>query len=123
MTKSRIGFLVALVTFFTIVGEIAVTNIDFLSRNDTLVCTGVGLLGFLGWLSGRVLEARRVESPPVADVPAEEAAAEHPLALFGSLKGWGVILVLLAGTPSCLVAWVRHSATPSWWRWIPSTPS
>ncbi len=108
MTRSRIGFLVALVAFFTIAGEVALTNSDFLSRNDTFVCTGVGLLGFLGWLTGRVREARGVESPPVQDVPAEEADAAHPLALFGSLKGWGVILVLLAGTLACLVTWHRH---------------
>jgi len=108
MTKSRVGFLVALVAFFTIVGEAALTSIDLLSRNDTFVCAGVGLLGFLGWLTGRVREARRVDLLPVQDTPAEEAAAEHPLALFGSLKGWGVILVLLAGTLSCLVAWRRH---------------
>jgi hypothetical protein len=108
MTKSRVGFLVALVAFFTIVGEAALTSIDLLSRNDTFVCAGVGLLGFLGWLTGRVREARRVDLLPVQDTPAEEAAAEHPLALFGSLKGWGVILVLLAGTLSFLVAWRRH---------------
>jgi hypothetical protein len=108
VTKSRLGLLVALVAFFTIAGEAALTGIDFLNRNDAFVCTGMGLLGFLGWLTGRVREARRVISPPVQDVPVEEADAEHPLALFGSLKGWGVILVLLAATLSCLVAWHRH---------------
>jgi hypothetical protein len=108
MTKSRIGFLVGLVAFLNIVGEAALTSIDFLNRNETFACTGVGLLGFVGWLAGRVREARRAESPPAQDMPAEEAVAEHPLAFFGSLKSWGIILVLLAGTLSCLVNWRRH---------------
>lgn len=80
-------------------------QLDFLSRNDTFVCTGGGAPGFPRLTHGSGREARRVESPPVQNVPAEKAATEHPLALLGSLKGWGVNLVLLAGTLSCLIAW------------------
>ena len=108
VTRSRTGFLIAVVAVTTIAGEAALTGIDFLSRNDALVCMCVGLLGFLGWLTGRVREARRAESTPAQDAPAEEALAEHPLAFLGSLKSWGVILVLLASTLSGLAAWHRH---------------
>jgi hypothetical protein len=108
VTKARTGFLIALVTSLTIAGELALTSNDFLSRNDTLVCVGVGLLGFLGWLTGRVREARRTESISVHDAPAGEAVAEHPLASFWSLKYWGIILVLLAGILSCLAVWHHH---------------
>lgn len=108
VTKSRIGFLIALLTAATIVGEVVLTSIGFLSRNSAIVCIGVGLLGFLSWLTGRVREARQTESTPVQDAPAGEAVAEHPLAFFGSLKYWGIILVLLAGTLSCLAAWRQH---------------
>ena len=108
VTKSQAGFLISLVIGLAIAGEVALTSIDFLSRNDAFVCMGVGLLGFLAWLTGRGREPRRTESAPVQDAPAEEAVAEHPLAFLGSLKYWGVILVLLAGTLSCLAAWRRH---------------
>ncbi len=108
VTRSRSGFLTAVVAITTLAGEVALTNNNFLRRNDAFVCMGVGLLGFLAWLTGRLREARRSESTPVQDAPAEEAAAEHPLAFLGSLKYWGVILVLLAGILSCLAAWRRH---------------
>jgi hypothetical protein len=108
VTKARTGFLIAFVTSLTIAGELALTSNDFLSRNDTLVCVGVGLLGFLGWLTGRVREPRRTESISVHDAPAGEAVAEHPLAFFGSLQYWGIILVLLAGILFCLAAWHHH---------------
>ena len=108
VTKARTGFLIAFVTSLTIAGELALTSNDFLSRNDTLVCVGVGLLGFLGWLTGRVREPTRTESISVQDAPAGEAVAEHPLAFFGSLQYWGIILVLLAGILSCLAAWHHH---------------
>ena len=108
VTKSRTGFLVALVAVITIAGDAALTGIDSLSRNDAFVRMGVGLLGFLGWLAGRVREAGPTESTPVQDAPAGEAVAQHPLAFFGSLKGWGIILVLSAGTLSCLATWHRH---------------
>jgi hypothetical protein len=112
VTKSQSGFLIALVAAFTIVGEVAFTGIDFLSRNDALVRMGVGLLGFVGWLTGRVREARRAESSPLRNAPAREAVAENPLAFLGSLKAWGVILVLLAGSLSCLAVWRQQTPAP-----------
>jgi hypothetical protein len=113
VTKSRTGFLIAQVTIGTIVGEAAITGIDFLSRNDTLACTGLGLLGFVSWFAGRVCEARRAESTPVQDAPDGEAVAEeHPLAFLKSPKSWGVILVVLAGILSCLAVWRRHEPAP-----------
>jgi len=108
VTKSRTGFVIALVAFMTIVGEAALTGVDFLIRNDSIVCMGVGLLGFLGWLMGRLGEASRADSTTVRTGPVGEAVPEHPLAFLRSLKSWGVILVLLAGTLSCLAAWRRH---------------
>lgn len=111
LTKSRTGFLIALVAALTIPGVEALTKIDFLSRNDTFVCIGLGLLGFLGWLTGRVREASRTESSPVPDAAVGEVTAGHPLVFLVSLKYWGIILVLLAGILSCLVTWRRHKPT------------
>lgn len=108
VTRSRTGFVIALVAVITIVGEAALTGIDLLRHNDALVCMGVGLLGFLGWLAGRMLEGKRSEPTPIRDELTGEVVAEHPLAFMGSLKSWGVIFVLIAGVLSCLTAWRRH---------------
>jgi hypothetical protein len=108
VTRSRTGFVIALVAVITLVGQAALTGVDFLSRNDALVRMVVGLLGFLGWLSGRVREAKRPQPTPIRDEFTGEVVVEHPLAFLVSLKSWGVILVLIAGTLSCLTAWRRH---------------
>jgi hypothetical protein len=111
VTRSRTGFLIALITTTTIVGEIALTSIDFLNRNQASVCIVVGLLGFLGWLGGRVCEPRRAAPTPIQDAPTGEVIAEHPLAFLRSLKTWGVILVFVSAALSCLAAWQRHQPT------------
>lgn len=101
VTKCRVGFLIATVAVSTIAGEAVLRRFDFLARNDVLVFIGVGLLGFIVWLAGRVREARSAESTPVQDPPVGEADVEHPLAFLGNLKYWGSILVVLAATLSC----------------------
>jgi hypothetical protein len=108
VTKSRIGFLITLVTVVTISGEVVSTGLDYFIRNDTILGIGMGVVGFLSWLTGRLLEATKVESIPVRETGAGEVAAEHPLAFLGSLKYWGVILVLSASIISCLAAWRRE---------------
>ena len=107
VTKSRIGFLITLVIVVTISGEMVSTGIDFFIRNDTYLGIGMGVLGFLSWLFGRLREAKVVESTPVKDAVVGEVEAEHPLAFLGSLKYWGVILVLSASSLSGLAAWRR----------------
>jgi hypothetical protein len=84
------------------------SGIDFFIRNDTYLGIGMGVVGFLSWLLGRLREAKEVESTPVKDAVVGEVEAEHPLAFLGSLKYWGVILVLSAGILSCLAAWRRE---------------
>jgi hypothetical protein len=107
-TKSRTGFLVAIIAIITVGEREALNNIDLLSSNDTLACIGVGLLGALTWITGRLVEAKRVESVQAQNGAAEEAGGEHPLTFLRSLQYWGLILILSAGTLSCLATWRRH---------------
>ena len=108
VTKSRIGFLIALVIVITISGDLATSGIGFFSRNDTLFGIGMGVVGFFSWLMGRLREAKQVESTPVQDPIVGTVATEHPLAFLRSLKYWGLILVLSASVLSCLAVWRQH---------------
>ena len=106
-TKSQTGFLVALVAMITIGGKEAITHIGVLNRNEAFVCIGLGLGGFLSWLTGRLLE-RKPEPVIVSKVdphsPLDAAAIDDPLAFFRSLKFWGVVLILSTAILSYLAA-------------------
>jgi hypothetical protein len=105
MTKTRTGFLIALVGVITIAGDVTSSSIGFLSRNDTYVFIGMGVLGFVGRLMGRAGEVRPTETTADQIVVEGEVTAEHPLAFLRSLKCWGLILVLAASILSCLAIW------------------
>jgi hypothetical protein len=112
-TKSVSGFLIALVGLITIGGKEAITHIGVLNRNEAFVCIGLGVVGFLSWLSGWLFAGKPVQQPQVQEVPAyegfpaEAAAADDPLAFFSSPKCWGVILILSAAILSYFAA-SRH---------------
>ncbi len=55
-------------------------------------------------MTGRLREGKRAQPSPGQDVPADQAAAEHPLAFFMSAKYWGMILMLSAGILSVVAA-------------------
>jgi hypothetical protein len=103
MTKSRCGFLFALVAIISIGGREVITSIGLLSQNESWVCFGAGVLGFVcwgvGWLRTRP-SAEREQSPGTE--------GEHPLAFLKSLKYWGLILIFAAGFVSCLCSWSRR---------------
>lgn len=94
VTKSRLGFLIALVVAVTIVGKAAITYVDALQRNSPVICIAVGLAGFLSWGTGRWAEARRAQLDQGQDAPLAQDAAEHPLAFLYNGKYWGIILML-----------------------------
>ena len=108
VTKSRTGFLVALVAIISVVGKEVLLNVQVLSENEDYVCIGIGLLGFLSWIIGQLREAKRVEPSPHRDGTVTRAVEEHPLAFLGSLKYWGLIVILSAGAISCLASWGRY---------------
>jgi hypothetical protein len=102
-TRCRIGFLICVVAILAIGGSEALNRIDALNRNSTLVCTAIGILGFLFWIMGRLSKGKRVQlNQEGPDAPVEQPAADHPLAFLKSKGYWGVILVLLAAALSCL---------------------
>jgi hypothetical protein len=110
-TRCRIGFLICIVAILAIGGSEVLNRIDALNRNSTLVCTAIGILGFLFWIMGRLSKGKRAQLNQEGhqedhqegqDAPVEQPAADHPLAFLKSKGYWGVILVLLAAALSCL---------------------
>jgi hypothetical protein len=108
VTKSRTGFLIALVATISILGKLALYGFEFLSGIDAAACIALGVLGFITWLIGRVREPKQLTAIPAPDPLGGEVVAEHPLAFLRSLTYWGLILMLSAATLSCLVTWRRH---------------
>ncbi len=108
VTKSRTGFLIALVAIIGIVGKEILVNTQFLSQNDGYVCIGIGLLGFLFWMVGWLRESKRTEANRSKRSAEGEVLEEHPLAFLVSLKYWGLIVILSAGAISCLASWSRR---------------
>jgi hypothetical protein len=108
VTKSRCGFLVALVAIVAIGGEEAITAIGFLNRNDSWVCIGVGALGFLFWLAGWARAANAAQLSPAEGELAGLNPDEHPLAFLTNLKYWGLILILATGVICCFISWNRR---------------
>ena len=96
--------LVALVAVISVVGKEAIAHFGLLNRNEAVVCIALGLVGFLSWITGRLREGKRAQPSPGQDVPADQAAAEHPLAFFTSAKYWGMFLVLSAAIVSVIAA-------------------
>jgi hypothetical protein len=108
VTKSQSGFLIALVVIITIVGKVAIENLDVLSRNKTVVCIVIGIAGFVSWLGGRLCQGKRVgpSQDPAATVDPD--MLENPLAFFTSAQCWGMILVVSAAILSYIT--VTHGA-------------
>jgi hypothetical protein len=110
VTKSRIGFLVAVVLLVTIGGNAAITQIDVLQENSAVICIGIALAGFISWGTGRWAEARLARSGQGAKSAADALATEHPLGFLNSRKYWGLILLVCAGMLTCVVN--RHHGIP-----------
>jgi hypothetical protein len=114
-TKSRAGFLIALACLLTIVEREALLNVALLHQYEIYVSVGVGVLGFLLWLTGGIFEPREaepvLETAPSGDLLEEQLLADRPLAFLWSLKYWGVILVLSAAMLSCVFYYTRSKAT------------
>ena len=94
VTKSRLGFLIAIVILVTIGGKAAVTHVDALEPYSAVLCLALGVIGFLTWGAGRWAEARRDQSCQGRDASRDQSAADHPLAFLHSRKYWGIILML-----------------------------
>jgi hypothetical protein len=110
VTKSRTGFLIALVAIIGIVGKEILINIRVLSSHTSHVCIGIALAGFLSWIIGWVRETKQLEADQGRDTTAEgQPVEEHPLAFLVSLKYWGLIMVLSAGVITCLTKWSRRA--------------
>jgi hypothetical protein len=75
-----------------------------LGTRQPVLCTR---LASLSWITGRLREDKRVQPGLRQDVPADQAAAEHPLAFFKSGKYWGMILVFSAAILSVVAATPR----------------
>jgi hypothetical protein len=108
VTKSRVGFLVALVALITIGGKIAFAEFDLLQRYSAYICLGLGLAGFLCWGIGCWAEARRAHVVRDQAAPAMDAATQDPLAFLGSSRYWGIILILSAAMLTVVLNY-RHS--------------
>lgn len=111
VTKSQSGFLIALVVMIAIVGKLAIENLDVLNRNQAVVCIGLGIAGFVSWLSGLLGQGKLARPNQDQDAPADPDALENPLAFFKCPKCWGVILVLSAAILSFL-ADARRAPAP-----------
>jgi hypothetical protein len=109
VTKSRTGFLVALVAIIGVVGKEILVSVHVLNANGAHVCIGIALAGFFCWVIGWMREASR-GGVVKGDAPVDGVVAEeHPLAFLGSLKYWGLIICLSAGAISCLTTWSRRA--------------
>jgi hypothetical protein len=106
VTKSRIGFLVALVAVISIVGKEAIAHFELLNRNEAVICIALGLVGSLSWITGRLSQGARAQPGTAQSQEGSEdqMTAEHPLAFFTSAKYWGMILVLSAAILSVVAA-------------------
>jgi hypothetical protein len=104
VTRSRLGFLIAVVVLVTIGEKAAIAKFEALQPLSPFICIGVAVAGFLSWGAGRWAEARRAGLNEDQDVPLEEVAAEHPLAFLHSGKYWGMILILSAAMLTCVLA-------------------
>ena len=101
-TRSRCGFLIALVLFITIGAREAVRNIGFLEQNEPIVYIGIGTVGFCCWLVGRLREASPASFDPQSANPGTPPAADDALRFLQSAKYWGLIFLLSAGMLSIL---------------------
>jgi hypothetical protein len=109
VTKSRWGFLVALIGILAVGGVAALTRLPLLSRNDFLVCAVAGGIGLLCWLAGWFRAANAAEVTWSPDSKAGAPADQHPLSFLTSLKDWGLILMLATGLVSGFACW-NHRA-------------
>lgn len=125
VTRSRLGFLVATVLVVTIVGKVALTEIQALESIGATICIGIGAAGFLSWGAGWWMEARRarlIEQQNALDenrvVFAEDVAQDqnvnleggtsgHPLAFLWSCKYWGIILIVSGAILTCIATYPR----------------
>ena len=103
--KSRSGFLIAVVAVITVGGKEVITHIGVLNTNEAVTCMGLGIVGFLFWLAGRLREGKRAPPPsPGEAAPGEQPLDEDPLAFLKSLRYWGVTLLLSAAILSFFAA-------------------
>ena len=124
-TKVRVGFSLALVAFLAIGGSAGFTYIPVLQTHNAVICVSLGLASLLMWLTGALAQGEGTRLNLGGNPLPEQAAGEHPLACFKTLRHWGIIL----GVSAALVyafndyrsrPYVVHAATPR--RSIPRPP-
>jgi hypothetical protein len=103
--KSRAGFLTATVAAVTLGCKIALTEYQGLRRYSAVLCFGLGLAGFIVWGAGWWSEARRSRLARDQETPADQLAAENPLAFLRSSKYWGIILLISAAMVTGVVTY------------------
>jgi len=93
LTKSRIGFAIALGVPIGAAEFAAFTHIEFLRRNVLLCCLVFGGAGVLCWLTGQFSGVKQVRS-----LTQGESVRENPLSFLKSLRYWGIVLILSGGS-------------------------
>jgi hypothetical protein len=101
-TKSRCGFLIALVLTITIGVNEAVRHVEILSRNAAIVCIAVGCIGFASWIVGSLRQAKSPQPTAGQAAPGSPTAIDDPLGFLRCPRYWGIILILSASILSVL---------------------
>jgi hypothetical protein len=101
VTKSRVGFSVAVVTVITTVGSATLWHLNASSRYVTTACSVFGFVGLLSLIRGRFRAAETAEwtHKGKESQPQENAAQEeddNPLEFLKRYTYWGMMLLLSA---------------------------